>query len=130
MHQRFYLHAAHATILGIALCIAPTRLLWAAEATEVPQPPSKIFELAIANGRVVTANNTIRVKKGDHVELRWSSDRAMSLHLHGYDIEHRVTPQSPAVMSFKAHLAGRFSVSEHVKGYRHGKAVLYVEVHP
>jgi FtsP/CotA-like multicopper oxidase with cupredoxin domain len=88
----------------------------------------QVFELALANGRLAGAPGTLRVKRGDTVELRWSSDRPISLHLHGYDIEAKVSPRSPAVMSFKAALAGRFPVSEHAGG--HERAVLYLEVHP
>jgi len=31
--------------------------------------------------------------------LRWTSDRPMVLHLHGYDIEFKVDPQQPATIS-------------------------------
>jgi hypothetical protein len=41
-----------------------------------------------------------------------------------------VAPDAPAVMAFKAHIAGRFPVSEHGHGGRHGRAILYLEVHP
>jgi FtsP/CotA-like multicopper oxidase with cupredoxin domain len=94
------------------------------------EPASKAFELAIANGRVNAAQDTVRVKKGDKVELRWTSDRRIALHLHGYDIEATVTPQAPAVMSFQARIAGRFPVSEHAHGARHERPLLYLEVHP
>jgi hypothetical protein len=130
MRKRFLRRATHSTILGIAVCVTLAQLVWAADAATPPQHPAKVFELAIANGRVVAAINTIRVKRGDYVELRWSTDRTISLHLHGYDIERQVTPQSPATMALKAHLAGRFSVSEHGSGDRHGKAILYLEVYP
>jgi len=53
----------------------------------------------------------------------------MSLHLHGYDIEVNVAPQSPVVMSFRASLAGRFAVSEHRQAGRE-QAILYLEVYP
>ena len=94
------------------------------------EPSSKAFELAIANGRVAPAQGTVRVRKGDKVELRWTSDRRMALHLHGYDIETTVTPEAPAVMSFQARIAGRFPVSEHAHGARHERPLLYLEVHP
>jgi FtsP/CotA-like multicopper oxidase with cupredoxin domain len=90
----------------------------------------KVFELAIANGRLTGGTETIRVAKGDEVELRLSSDKPVTLHLHGYDIEIVVAPGAPATMSFKAYLPGRFPVSEHRKGAKHHHAVLYVEVHP
>jgi len=93
-------------------------------------PPSKTFELPIAKGRLDAAQETIRVKKGDKVELRWTSDRRIALHLHGYDIETTVTPGTPAVMAFQARIAGRFPVSEHGHGSRHERPVLYLEVLP
>ena len=94
------------------------------------EPPGKAFDLAIAKGRVNAAQETIRVKKGDKVELRWTSDRRTALHLHGYDIEATVTPEAPAVMSFEARIAGRFPVSEHGQGSRHERPLLYLEVLP
>lgn len=94
------------------------------------QPARKIFELSLVKGRMVVAGDTIRVSKGDEVELRWLSDRPISLHLHGYDIERKVAPQSPVTMAFKANLAGRFPVSEHAHGPGRHRTVLYLEVHP
>ena len=94
------------------------------------QSAPKAFELAIVNGEISLKSDTIRVKKGDQVELRWSSDRPIVLHLHGYDIERKVAPESAAVMSFKANLPGRFPVSEHKHGGRHQPPILYLEVHP
>ena len=94
------------------------------------EPPSKAFALAIVEGRVDAAQETVRVKKGDKVELRWTSDRHIALHLHGYDIETTVTPEAPAVMSFQARIAGRFPVSEHGQGSRRERALLYLEVLP
>lgn len=88
-----------------------------------------MFDLALVKGRV-SGPDTLRVKKGDRVELRWSSDRTIVLHLHGYDLEREVTPQAPAVMSFAARLAGRFPVSEHRHGAGHHRALVYLEVHP
>jgi len=87
------------------------------------------FDLALSNGKVAVTGSTIKAKKGDELELRWTSDRPISLHLHGYDIEANVSPQSPAVMSFKATIAGRFAISEHGNAGRE-RAVLYLEVHP
>jgi hypothetical protein len=90
---------------------------------------AKVFELAVADGRVA-GSDTLRVKRGDRVELRWSSDRRIALHLHGYDIERSVAPGAPAAMAFTANLAGRFPVSEHRRGAKHERALLYLEVHP
>ena len=130
MGKLFSLQTVGRTIAGIAMCIVFAQLAGGAQVTAATSHTPKVFELALANGRLGTPNTTIRVKRGDYVELSWSSDREISLHLHGYDIERRVTPQAPVKMEFKAHLAGRFSVSEHGRGDRHGKALLYLEVYP
>jgi hypothetical protein len=90
----------------------------------------RAFDLKLVAGKLATERNTLRVAKGDEVELRWTSDRRIVLHLHGYDIETTVTPQAPARMAFTATLAGRFPVSEHTHGKGHHRAVLYLEVHP
>ena len=78
----------------------------------------------------MTGEETLRVKRGERVELRWKSDRPIALHLHGYDIERSAAPQAPAVMAFEAKIAGRFPVSEHTHGAGHHRAILYLEVLP
>jgi hypothetical protein len=90
----------------------------------------KVLTLSVVNGAVAGVGDTVRVQQGDDVELRWSSDKPMELHLHGYDIEVKVSPQAPAVMSFKANIPGRFPVEPHGQGPGHHRPVLYLEVHP
>jgi FtsP/CotA-like multicopper oxidase with cupredoxin domain len=89
--------------------------------------------------RKVTGERVIRVKQGDTVRLKWSTDETVELHLHGYDIETEATPDKPAVMSFTARATGRFPVTSHGFGehhesrehHRHGaEALLYIEVYP
>lgn len=96
-----------------------------------PARADKAYELMLVDGRVPGRSNTLRLKKGEKVELRWTSDRPIALHLHGYDIEVRVAPQAPATMSFTANVTGRFPVSEHAQGRsHHHRSILYLEVHP
>lgn len=90
----------------------------------------KVLAISIVNGAVVGSENTIRVQQGDDVELRLSSDKPMELHLHGYDIEVKLSPQSPAVMSFKASIPGRFPVEAHGTAPARSRPVLYLEVSP
>jgi hypothetical protein len=90
----------------------------------------RVVDLAIRAGKVDAPNQTVSVPQGADVELRWTSDRPIALHLHGYDIEKQVTPGAPAVMSFKARLPGRFPVSEHRSDAQHHRAVVYLEVRP
>jgi hypothetical protein len=88
------------------------------------------FTLPLANGALAGASDTIRVKQGDDVELAWSSDKPIELHLHGYDIEVHVAPDKPAVMSFKATIPGRFPIEPHGRARGTPHAVAYLEVLP
>ena len=91
---------------------------------------TRFFVRDICHGKVPAAQRTIRVAEGDRVELRWTADEAVELHLHGYDIELHVTPDEPGTMTFEAHTAGRFPVGSHgTGGHGHGN-VVYLEVHP
>lgn len=90
-------------------------------------------DLAIELGKVNVKDKTIRVTEGDVVELRWFSDVKQTLHLHGYDIEAEVRPNSPVVMRFDAFATGRFPVEIHGSSHTgsHGQPVLlYLEVRP
>jgi hypothetical protein len=44
------------------------------------------FALRVENGHVPENMRLIRVKRNDVVKLEWSTDRPMTIHLHGYDI--------------------------------------------
>jgi hypothetical protein len=96
------------------------------------QAPARTFDIHIAERRVPPAQRVLRATEGERVELRWSADEPLVLHLHGYDIETRVVPGKPAVTAFAARLTGRFPVAIHAEGgskHRHG-ALLHVEIHP
>jgi len=93
------------------------------------------FDLQIEKGRLPQGKRLIRVKQGDAVRLRWTSDRAIILHLHGYDIETKVEPGTTAEMTFTARATGRLPVEEHKPtaqgGYSLGEAPLVrIEVLP
>ncbi len=113
----------------LALSIAP-RLALSQSATAPAPANLQVLEISIENGRARLAQNTLRVRQHDAVELRWRSDRAIELHLHGYDIHAAVGPQAPATMRFSARLAGRFAVAEHRKAAHSHRAIVYLEVHP
>jgi hypothetical protein len=93
------------------------------------------FTLPISNGRLPENLRLIRVHKDDVVKLRWSADKPMSLHLHGYDIEKQVVPGGVTEMSFTARATGRFSVEPHLEqlpsgGHAHGDVLVTIEVYP
>jgi hypothetical protein len=87
----------------------------------------QLFEFDIRNGKVTAAQKTIRVTEGETVHISWTTDKAVELHLHGYDLHAHAAPSKTVTMKFKARVAGRFPISSH--GKTHG-AMIYLEVHP
>lgn len=91
---------------------------------------TRVIELAIRQGTLREDQRVIRVQQGDEVTLRWTTDRPLTIHLHGYDIEKRATPGAPATMQFSARATGRFPIEVH--GSRKGEEATlgYFEVYP
>ena len=124
-----FVRRLHVLMLAIVVAIFATLATAHAQTAEVT------FDLKIEKGRVAPSMRLIRVKQGDAVRLRWSTDRAIALHLHGYDIEIKVEPGKPADMAFTARATGRFPIEEHKPdargGHSHGEAPLArIEVYP
>jgi len=98
------------------------------------------FEISIRDRRVEGSASTIRVKRGETVLLRWRTDEAVSLHVHGYDMRASVSAAAPESMRFEASVAGRFPVTAHEFGAaadqgarprsRREVTLLYLEVLP
>jgi FtsP/CotA-like multicopper oxidase with cupredoxin domain len=120
-------------MFGVLLVLSGAALL--------PRPASaqemRRFDLVVKAGTVAPEWRTLRVKQGDAVELRWTSESQVKLHLHGYDLELAVKAGEPGVMTFKATLPGRFALSTvkdgapaSARSHQHGARVLYLEVHP
>ena len=113
-------------------------LLWLCALGPAPslaQGPERTFDLRIEQGRVAKEMRVVRVKQGDAVKLRWTTDRPIILHLHGYDIESKVEPGAVTEMVFIARATGRFPVEEHRPdskgGHSHGEtAFVRIEVLP
>jgi hypothetical protein len=93
----------------------------------------KRFDLALKAGALPKAQQTIKVKQGDQVELKWTTDQPMRIHLHGYDITITVKPSEPTVTAITAKIPGRFSaekLQDKPSGHHHGGKIFYLEVHP
>lgn len=97
-----------------------------------PKSEERTFDLKIERRKVMGGVKTITVKQGEQVSLRWTTDEAVTVHLHGYDVEKTLKPGETAVMSFKAHASGRFPIESHGFGGKKGKHIvlLYLEVLP
>jgi len=123
---------------GVLLAVSFALAAWpgpparAATDDKSVQAPPRTFDVRIERRRVAQAQRVLRATQGERVELRWTADEPLVLHLHGYDIETRVSPGEPAVTAFAAKLTGRFPVAIHGDGAssRHHTTLLYVEVHP
>jgi len=111
-------------------------LVWlVSQPSAYAQGAEVVFDLRIEQGKVAQNLRLLRVKQGDAVKLRWTTDRPIIVHLHGYDIETKVVPGAVSEMVFDARAAGRFPVEEHRPtakgGHSHGEAPLVrIEVRP
>jgi hypothetical protein len=120
--------AARIVAAVIALGACPAQPVMAGG--EGTRATAHTFELQIAQRRVPPAQRVLRATEGERVELRWSADEPLVLHLHGYEIETRVGPGKPAVTAFAARLTGRFPVEIHGKGGERHRTLLHVEIYP
>jgi hypothetical protein len=115
-----------ALMLALSLSSA---LTVAADAAEVT------YTLTVANGRVPDSMRLIRVKQNDVVKLEWRTDKPLTVHLHGYDIEQELQPGTVTEMTFTARATGRFTVEPHIGrtpsgGHAHGDVLVTIEVYP
>src|SRR2546429_9981827 len=113
-------------MLALLLSLAPMLLAHAAEVT---------YALRITNGRVPDDMRLIRVKQNDVVKLEWSTDKPITVHLHGYDIEREIKPGAITEMSFTARATGRFTVEPHISrtpsgAHTHGDTPVTIEAYP
>jgi hypothetical protein len=90
----------------------------------------RVFDIAIAHGRLSGGPDTIRVHQGDSVVLRWRSDRPIVLHLHGYEIETSVVPGAVAEIRLDARATGRFPIHVHAARAEAEAVLAYLEVYP
>jgi hypothetical protein len=88
------------------------------------------FDIRIEHGRVLDAMRLMRVNDGDRVTLRWTSDRPVILHLHGYDIEKRVAADGVTELGFTAYATGRFPIEIHGAGAHEKAPLAIIEVYP
>ena len=107
----------------------PSALIRVAVAQDDPQ---RVIDVRIENRKVVAPRAAIRTTEGDVIELRWTSDEAVELHVHGYNLKLHVRPDAPAAMVIEAYATGRFPITSHGWGDGgHGHdALTYLEVYP
>jgi hypothetical protein len=116
----------------LAACVLASYL---GAATGVLHAAEVAFALRIENGHLPENMRLIRIQRNDVVKLQWTSDRPMTIHLHGYDIEKQITPGTVTDMVFTARATGRFTVEPHLArepsgGHAHGDVLVTIEVYP
>jgi hypothetical protein len=99
-------------------------------AAAVGEAQPVVVDLPLRGGELPRDKRLVRVRQGDEVALRWTTDKPIAIHLHGYDIEKALSPGAPATMQFRARATGRFPVEVHAHGRDGGRTIGYVEVHP
>lgn len=113
----------------LATCVAgPLVALSLVGAPATAQPRS--IDLLISNGALPADQQLVTVAQGDEVTLRLTSDKPAEVHLHGYDIEEKLSPGIAVAQRFTAQATGRFPIELH--GERHGdeRVIGYLEVRP
>jgi len=117
----------------VAFVLAPAR---AQQSTPAAAPAVQRIAIAIKGRKVDPAQQRIRMPHKDTVELAFTSDEKVELHLHGYDRLLTVEPRATAVLRLEATIAGRFLLEAHsfgggeARGRRGHVVLLYVEVYP
>jgi plastocyanin len=74
------------------------------------------IRVTVSGGRVEPGPSVHKVAKGRTVRIVVTSDKDDELHVHGYDLETKITAGRPATVEFTADQAGRFEVETHESG--------------
>ncbi len=89
-----------------------------------------IIELTLRGDGLPADQQVLRLRIGDEVTLRWRTDRRMTVHLHGYDIQAALSPDGPTIMRFQARATGRFPITVHGAWNEPEVTLTYLEVYP
>ncbi|NXY98713.1 hypothetical protein HYE82_30910, partial [Streptomyces sp. BR123] len=78
-----------------------------------PAQADRTVTLSVRDGKVVPAPGRTELKRGERVALRVTSDRADTLHVHGYDKELALPAGQEATLVLTADRTGLFEVETH-----------------
>ncbi len=124
-------------VLAVALAMAPS--VTRANGDPAGGPPTVferfvlsactpcVRETHLKNGRLPENQRLVRIRQGEEVVLKWTADRAAVLHLHGYDLEAKVSPAAPIEMRFTTTATGWFPIELHTGTHA---TIGHLEVHP
>ncbi|MFL2763648.1 MAG: hypothetical protein ACJ0A6_01375 [Dehalococcoidia bacterium] len=83
------------------------------------QPKEVNFDLNIKNNKLINQSTTLRVNHNDYIKLNINSDQKTQIHIHGYDIEKKISPENTELIGFKANATGRFNITIHTDKTEH-----------
>ncbi|MFJ2059201.1 hypothetical protein ACIOMM_25055 [Streptomyces sp. NPDC087908] len=81
-----------------------------------PTPTGRAVDITVSGSTVAPPPSRIELKKGERLTLRVTSDRADTLHVHGYDRELPLSPGTPATLTVTVDRTGLFEVETHGSG--------------
>ncbi|MFK3734326.1 hypothetical protein ACI2LJ_29125 [Streptomyces sp. NPDC088090] len=81
-----------------------------------PTPAGRTLDIRVTGSTVTPAPSRVELRKGERITLRVTSDRADTVHVHGYDREAALTPGTPATLGLTADRTGLFEVETHESG--------------
>src|SRR5260370_16928648 len=90
---------------------APLMTLCLIAAPAVAQ--SRSVDLVISNGELPQDQRLVAVSQGDELTLRLTSDKPVAVHLHGYDIEEKLSPGATVLLRFTPRATPRFPLQLH-----------------
>lgn len=87
-----------------------------APATTQAAPPPRVERIRIEGGQPAGEAKSLEYDSGDTIRLRFSSDTAQEIHIHGYDRYVDVPAGGSKTETFKATAEGIFEVELHSNG--------------
>ncbi len=123
---------AFAWIAATLVCAACT------SSVSTPAPAdSRIVELTISNGALhgrdiapASPAGVISFEQNQEATLRFVTDDAVTVHLHGYEAYVDLEPGAAGDLSFYARATGRFVLEAHGLGDQQDTTIAYVQVLP
>ncbi len=95
---------------------APSAAATSAAPAPSPSPSGTVVDVTYAGGEVTGVDARVNVTLGERVVLRFTSDVAEEIHVHGYDLYTDLVPGTPAEIAFTADIPGSFEVELHQAG--------------
>ena len=127
-----------ALVGGIALCLLQGIPHAIAQKLQSAQAPlGATLDLSITDGLLAKELRLIKIRKGDQLRFRISSDTAGEFHLHAYRLRAPLQAGQTTELAFTAFATGRFRLEWHSasdigapSGGHHAPPLAFLEVQP